>query len=247
MQSNFWWKITKKEQIKLVLSAFFGAIICLLSTTIGNFILIEIRFNILFSAYFGFTFILTGVYILLKTRILMNTNCDTQWTLKQKYLIYFASVIIASGIICFCLYFDQEWHKGLNYFIKIPLYVILGVSLSSSISYLTIDLINFLVGLTQQVQSRTIVETPNQIISFIFISSLIGFLQGLLFSSLDIEDVENKNISFRLVLFEEILLIPFILVLGSIGGFFNEYLRLKGSHLQSYTFEPINDPFTDEI
>lgn len=43
--------------------------------------------------------------------------------------------------------------------------------------------------------------------------------------------MENKNISFRLVLFEEILLIPFILVLGSIGGFFNEYLRLKGSHL----------------
>ncbi|CAD8212431.1 unnamed protein product [Paramecium pentaurelia] len=247
MQSNYWWKITKKEQIQLVISGLIGAIICLLSITIGNFILIEIRFNILFSAYFGLTFILTGVYILLKTKILMNNTINTQWTLKQKYLVCFASVIIASGLICFCLYFDQEWHKGLNFYTKIPLYVILGMSLSSTICYLTIDLINFFVGLTQKVQQRTIVETPNQIISFIFISSLIGFLQGLLFSSLDIEDVENKNISFYLIMFEELLLVPFIIVLGCIGGVFNEYLRLKGSHLQSYTFEPINDPFTDEI
>ncbi|CAD8108157.1 unnamed protein product [Paramecium primaurelia] len=195
--------------------------------------------------YFGFTFIITGLYILIRTKIFMNNN--TQWTLKQKYLVCFASVIIASGFICFCLYFDQKWHEGLNYFTKIPLYVILGVSLSSSICYLSIDLINLIFGLSQKVQYRTIVETPNQIISFMFISSLIGFLQGLLFSSLDIEDVENKTISFQLILFEELLLIPFILVLGSIGGFFNEYLRIKGSHLQSYTFEPIQDPFTDEI
>ncbi|CAD8211932.1 unnamed protein product [Paramecium octaurelia] len=247
MQSKFWWKITNKEYIQLLLSAFFGAIICLLSTTIGNFILIEIRFNLIFSAYFGFTFLITGVYILIRTKIFMNTNHITQWTLKQKYLVCFASVIIASGLICFCLYFDQKWHEGLNYFTKIPLYIILGVSLSSSICYLTIDLINFIFSFSQNVQNRTIVETPNQIISFIFISSLIGFLQGLLFSSLDIEDVENKTVSVGLILFEELLLIPFIVVLGSVGGFLNEYLRIKGSHLQSYTFEPIQDPFTDEI
>ncbi|CAD8182302.1 unnamed protein product [Paramecium octaurelia] len=247
MQSNFWWKITKKEQAQLVISGVLGAILCVLSTTVGNFILIEIRFNILFSAYFGLIFILTGCYILMRTKMLVNYRIFTQWTLKQKFVLSYAAVIILSGFTCFYLYFDQEWHQGLNFYSKIPLFVILGMSLNSTICYLIVDLINFFVGLTQKVQQRTIMETPNQIVSFIVISTTIGFLQGLIFSVLDIEDVENKTTSFNLVLFEELLLSPFIVVLGCLGGLFNEYLRLKGSHLQSYTFEPIRDQFTDEI
>lgn len=49
----------------------------------------------------------------------------------------------------------------MNYFTKIPLYIILGVSLNFSLTYLMVDLINFLYGFFQPTQHRSVVETPN--------------------------------------------------------------------------------------
>ena len=78
-------------------------------------------------------------------------------------------------------------------------------------------------------------------------STTLGFIYGLMFGIMDIEDIKNYHKLERKLLLEEQICTPIACLIGLIAGFINEYLRLKGSLYMPYTFENVIDPFTEEI
>ena len=78
-------------------------------------------------------------------------------------------------------------------------------------------------------------------------STTLGFIYGLMFGIMDIEDIKNYHRLERKLLLEEQICTPIACLIGLIAGFINEYLRLKGSLYMPYTFEHVIDPFTEEI
>ncbi|CAK64797.1 unnamed protein product (macronuclear) [Paramecium tetraurelia] len=230
------------ELIQLTASGVIGLIICLMASAIGNAVLVEISINIVFSAYFGICFIIIGILLLMRVN---NLPENSQLQKNKKFLQYFGIMVLSSGIICFCL--ERDWNKTMGYYTKIPLYVVLGVSLNFTLIFGFVDTINFVIGFFQQAWQRTLVETPNQIINALFISTLIGFIYGLFFSAMDIEDIRNFNKLESRLIFEEKLCMPIVGFLGLIGGVANEYLRIRGDKFMPYTFEQVKDPFTEEI
>lgn len=61
-----------------------------------------------------------------------------------------------------------------------------------------------------------------------------------------LKDIKNFYRLERKLMVEERMCMPIAAFLGSIGGFINEYLRIKGN-FKPFTFEKVDDPFTEEI
>ena len=69
---------------------------------------------------------------MMKTLRNLNTNYQNpdfiqvthKDTVRHKYLIVLASVLIASAFFSFCLHF--EFIKKMNYILKIPIFAVLG-------------------------------------------------------------------------------------------------------------------------
>lgn len=70
---------------------------------------------------------------------------DTEEMKKRKpFLFIFSVLVVLSGI--FCIFLEEHWCKKLRYGEKIPLYMVIAISLNFSIIFCITDLINFFLG-----------------------------------------------------------------------------------------------------
>ncbi|KOB89537.1 hypothetical protein PFDG_05086 [Plasmodium falciparum Dd2] len=86
--------------------------------------------------------------------------------MKQKVvknqLMILSGLIIFSGILCF--FFDRSWLFSLSPLTKVPIYCILGISISFALTFSLIDLINYLIGFIQGSITRPLIESVAQVI-----------------------------------------------------------------------------------
>eukprot|EP00922_Rhytidocystis_sp_ex-Travisia-forbesii_P033737 GHVS01050118.1.p1 GENE.GHVS01050118.1~~GHVS01050118.1.p1 ORF type:complete len:301 (+),score=49.25 GHVS01050118.1:283-1185(+) len=205
---------------KGVASATVGAVLGMITSLIVNCTLVEVSMSPFFAMYFGLLFISVGGVILWR----LNGNVSEQAQARKLQLMFFALLIILSGILCFVL--ERNWFIGLNRFAKVPIYVLLGISIAFALTFSLVDLINYTMGLVQHTLARPLVESKNQVYLVLCLSLVKGALFGLVFGVMDVEDEAAYH--FRLALLrEEHFCYPIGAVLGAVAGFGNEYLRQK--------------------
>jgi hypothetical protein len=97
-----------------------------------------------------------GALLLLQVR---NSNSDERMRHRQPYLLLFGLMVLLSGI--FCLFLEENWFMRLHFLEKIPLYMLIAISLNFSIIFSVVDLLNYLLGFCQKSWQKTMVETPS--------------------------------------------------------------------------------------
>ena len=123
---------------------------------------------------------------------------------------------------------------------KIPLYAILGISVSFALNFSIVDFINYFSSFCQSVYSEAIIETPKQVAAILGGSCFMGVVFGLIFGVMDIEDVNEYDIRYALMN-EEHYCYPIGMVIGGICGAYNEYIRKQNEYSRP------GDPFDQEI
>eukprot|EP00913_Durusdinium_trenchii_P031901 g29877.t1 len=166
-----------------------------------NLALIEISISPFFSMYFGVLFILVGCLIL--WRVLSHESPDPL-QMKRLHLSIFAGTIILSGALCFLL--DRKIFVGLAPWMKVPLYMTLGLAVAFALTFSIVDVLNYVIGFFQ--------------------NSAMGVVFGFTFGLLDVEDEEVYHMRVALMR-EEHYCYPMGILLGAISGFGNEYYRQK--------------------
>eukprot|EP00922_Rhytidocystis_sp_ex-Travisia-forbesii_P025739 GHVS01037752.1.p1 GENE.GHVS01037752.1~~GHVS01037752.1.p1 ORF type:complete len:295 (+),score=68.76 GHVS01037752.1:166-1050(+) len=205
---------------KGLVSALVGSVLGMLTSLIVNCTLVEVSLSPFFAMYFGLLFISVGAIILWR----INGNVSDHAQSRKLQLMFFALLIILSGVLCFVL--ERNWFIGLNRFAKVPIYVLLGISIAFALTFSLVDLINYSMSLFQHTLARPLVEAKNQVYLVLCVSLLKGALFGLVFGVMDVEDEASYHIRLAL-LREEHFCYPIGALLGALAGFGNEYLRQK--------------------
>lgn len=185
-------------------------------------------------------FIIIGVLILLRLRTM---SPDDAYSSRKPSLLLFSLLVIVSGFVSISL-LEHRWYQRFSALEKIPVYLLLGITLNFAIIFGFIDLINYLIGIFQTNYAKTVVESQVQICWVLLISVILGLIYGLIFGLLDVEDSKRFELQPNLV-HEEYACVPFAGVLGFVGGLVNEYLRIRGNKFAA--FQPVKDPFNEEI
>merc|ERR1712093_546253 len=109
---------------------------------------------------------------------------------------------------------------------KVPLYTILGVSVSFALTFSLVDLCNYVAGFQVSV-AKPLVESNEQVYLILIVSLIMGGIFGLVFGVMDVEDEVSFQIRLALKR-EEGYCYPVGAVLGGCAGFANEWLRQRG-------------------
>lgn len=80
---------------------------------------------------------------------------------KQNFFLISSILVILSGFTSFIL--DQSWFLLLNYIYKIPIYSFLGVSISFSLTFVVIDILNYIFHMIQNEYSKPVINSNNQV------------------------------------------------------------------------------------
>ena len=89
---------------------------------------------------------------------------------RKKYFMAFGGLIVFSGALCFVL--EQNWFMHLGVYVKVPLYGILGISISYALTFAIVDLVNYLSSYVPYF-TRTPVDNSEQILAVMGFSVLM--------------------------------------------------------------------------
>eukprot|EP00455_Lapot_gusevi_P020193 TRINITY_DN2145_c0_g1_i2.p2 TRINITY_DN2145_c0_g1~~TRINITY_DN2145_c0_g1_i2.p2 ORF type:complete len:237 (+),score=59.26 TRINITY_DN2145_c0_g1_i2:74-784(+) len=221
------------KAFKLALAFVVGGFLGGATSFIVNCTLIEISLNPFFSVYFGMLFTLIGGLFLCRVRSAGHP--------KPYVLVSFALLVLFSGILCFVL--EKNWFSSIGAGAKIPLYSILGVSVTFALLFSIIDLLNYCCASWQGEGTKPLIETETQVYLLAASALAMGSVFGLIFGLLDVED--EKLGSLRVALLrEQSICYPIGVVLGGLAACANQYLRENASE---YRFDPLaSDELDDE-
>ena len=181
-------------------------------------------------ADFGLLFLFIGVGVLWRVRSILQATASQ----SSSHAYVFGGLVIASGLACFIL--DENIFR-LSPVLKVPLYVMLGTSVTFAFAFCIVDLINVMgancsssfsgsAGRTAASSSKVgLLETAGQINLLLFVSAFLGCLFGLVFALLDIEDKRGAELRHVLLADELYFCYPVGVLAGGLTGWINNKLR----------------------
>jgi len=222
----------ESKNARIALAFVVGAVLGIGASFTVNATLVEISINDFFAVYFGMLFIIIAGILFWRVK-----SGDHP---KPYLLMGFSMMVMLSGLLCFIL--EKDWFIRMSPSLKVPLYSMLGISVCFALLFSVIDLINYCTGLCcQGPNSKPLVETETQVYLVVASAVLMGFLFGLVFGLLDIEDETLTHLKMALMR-EESICYPIGAVVGGTASAINQYLRDQS---QDYPFNPIQDDELD--
>lgn len=205
-------------------SMFVGGVLGIIISMVVNLALIEISISPFFSMYFGVLFTLVGSLIMWRV---ISHETEDPLQMKKLHLSIFAGTIIVSGALCFML--DRRMFVGLAPWMKVPLYMTLGLAVAFALTFSIVDLLNYILGFCQSSVAKPIVESSQQVYLVLVVSLAMGIIFGFTFGLLDVEDEQAYHIRVALMR-EEHYCYPMGIALGALAGFGNEHFRQKDDY-----------------
>ena len=95
-------------------------------------------------------------------------------------------LVLCSGFACFLL--EKDWFKRISYMLKVPLYMILGITLSFTISCSLVDIVTMGCDRCRENYKMPLVWAQQQIFLILAGAMVIGAAVGLMFGVMDVED-----------------------------------------------------------
>mmetsp|Transcript_19785 Transcript_19785/g.24121 ORF Transcript_19785/g.24121 Transcript_19785/m.24121 type:complete len:209 (+) Transcript_19785:362-988(+) len=177
-------EVSEQSKLRLFFAVLGGAGLGTVLSFLVNSALVEISLNSFFSFYFGLLFLFVGSLILYRVK--------SHETFQKRVGMYvFGFLVVVSGLIAFL--FEPHWMFDLSRASKVPLYSLLGMSISFALTFSVVDLFNFCGGQCYP-NSPGIIETGSQINLLLAMSVIMGLGYGILFGALDVGgDVEKMK------------------------------------------------------
>eukprot|EP00949_MAST-11_sp_MAST-11-sp1_P003144 g3144.t1 len=224
--------------LQKVVAAFLGGLYGVGVSWVVNCTLVEISLSEFFSVYFGILFILIGGITFYRVTA-EDGGSDRIDPARKPLLILFSAVVVLSGLLCFVL--DIQWFT-FSAATKVPMYTLLGVSVSFALVFSSIDLINVGVGFCCQKEGdAAIVESAKQVYLVLGLAVLMGAIFGLIFGLVDVEDAKGYDLRTSLLRVEGYCY-PIGLSLGAASALLNEKMRQNNN---GYRFDPLSQ--TDDF
>merc|ERR1712216_976675 len=98
----------------------------------------------------------------------------------------FGVAVGVAGVCCFGL--QEGWGTSMSTQSKIPIYFLLGTSLSFSVIFGFGEIVNMLVAHFVQGDTKPVFNSSRQIMLLVTMAATMGAIEGLVFGSLDAED-----------------------------------------------------------
>lgn len=215
-------RVLQYKSLQSIYAFIIGAVFGIFSSYTVNCTLVEITINSVFSTYFGILFILLGILIL--WRVLAGDH-TSQHTL-QSTLLLFSILVLICGCLCFIL--DSTYVKHLSYLHKLPLYIMLGISVAFALLFSCIDLLNYIIILFN-LSAKSFIANELQLYCMICTSILLGMTYGAIFGLLDVEDSKLSELQYILVRDESISSIIGAFISGC-AAVINTKLYNKSTH-----------------
>lgn len=133
--------------------------------------------------------------------------------------------VFFSGALCFLL---DEHMFTFGWTLKVPLYLMLGVSICFAFTFSAMDMVNWAVTVCQGAGARPLVETPVQVYLVLGTSVVLGAVFGFTFGFMDVEDARGVDLRTRLAQVESVCL-PIGAIAGAVAGVLNELLGSRAS------------------
>ena len=184
-------------------------------SVVVNNALIEISLTPFFAGIFGLVLLLLGSLML--WRKLWESH---DAPCMRLLVLAFSGLVLLSGFSCFLL--EKDWFKTIPPKAKIPMYMMLGVSLCFSVSFTAVDLLNaYHDRHSYDMRRRSLVSTPQQVGVVLTGAVAMGAAFGLMFGSMDVEDAVEKLRT------EERASLPIGVLIGGIEGAVNSVLAYR--------------------
>lgn len=198
----------------------------LLGVVIGwccNAAMVEISINAIFALYFGFFFLFLGGVITWRVMTFAQAA-------NKNALLFLSGLMAVAGLIC--VFYQRHWFFSLSAGFRVPIYTILGTSLSFSLSFAIAELLNYssasgipATALPQRAQSA-LVQTPKQVLLLAAASAVMGFLYGLIFGFAEVgKGVFTLHTLRSQFIHEERLCLPVGALIGATTGYLMDKWR----------------------
>jgi len=205
----------------VTLAAFIGSVLGMVIAFLVICTLVEISLSYFEAVLFGIILIMLGGFILARTL------CSSEALNERLYRIIlggFAVLVVISGLCCFAL--QENWHKSLSTHQKIPIYFLLGTTLSFSIIFGMGDIVNICGTRCTGEDDVPIFHTNAQIYLVVIAAVVMGAVEGLIFGCLDAEDDVYLHDQFQKT---REACVPLGGVTGAIVGILNQMFRHGGT------------------
>ena len=192
-----------------------GAVLGGCISVVVNNALIEISLTPFFAGVFGLVLLLLG------SLMLWRKLWESHEAPCMRFLVLsFSSLVLLSGVSCFLL--EKDWFKTISPRMKVPMYMMLGVSLCFSVSFTAVDLLNaYHDRHSYDMRRRSLVSTPQQVGIVLVGAVSMGASFGLMFGAMDVEDAIEKLRT------EERASLPIGVLIGGIVGGVNSVLAYR--------------------
>merc|ERR1711934_865340 len=206
---------------ELIIAAFIGSLVGMLIAFLVICTLVEISLSYFEAVLFGCILVLLGGFILARTMC----ATDQPERLYRIILGGFAVLVVLSGLCCFAL--QEDWHKNMTVHQKIPIYFLLGTTLSFSIIFGMGDIVNICGTRCTGEDDVPIFHSNAQIYLVVIAAVVMGAAEGLIFGCLDAEDDMYLHDQF---LKTRQTCVPLGGVTGAVVGILNQMFRHAGSN-----------------
>jgi len=185
-----------------------------------SFSLLEITQTLPFAVIFGIGFIILALALAWRIYHFIPI-------LSQKiFMLILAFTVLISGIASFFLL--KQWFPLFSSAMKIPLYAILGISFSFSLTFTFSEFIS--IGVCDKLCRTRFISRPlfgnsKLIFSLFGVAMLLGATYGVLFGILDVEnDSDERHTKLWDLTFK---CIPMGAIVGFLFGLINQIIRLN--------------------
>jgi hypothetical protein len=195
-----------------IASAAVGGVLGAIISVVVNNALIEISITPFFATVFGIVLVLLGGLMI--WRKLFEEN---QYPATRFLVLAFSTLVLLSGIACFLL--EKDWFNKIPPRAKIPMYMLLGISLCFAVAFSLVDLLNLYADRCSPfARGQPLVSSPPQIFLVLAGAIMMGASFGLMFGAMDVEDDDASHRKLRT---EERASLPIGFVLGATVGCLN--------------------------
>mmetsp|Transcript_4856 Transcript_4856/g.9622 ORF Transcript_4856/g.9622 Transcript_4856/m.9622 type:complete len:234 (-) Transcript_4856:105-806(-) len=210
------------DNLQYALSSSIGMVLGAFISLVVDSALFEIGESRVFAAIFGVCLMIIGGLIVWRVAP-VEGEVMSRW----RYMVFiFSSMVFTAGVCCFLL--EKNWNVGLNRWVKLPMYTLLGTALCFALTFSLLDLINNSLctgmGGAEALLGMQAIQSSKQVYVVLFSSVFMGGLFGSSFGLIDVEDDSRLHTRFDA---DQAI----NTVVGAVAGFLvggaNQYLRDK--------------------
>jgi uncharacterized protein YacL len=221
--------------VAVVASTVVGALLGMLVSFMVICSLVEISLSFFEAVMFGIVLTFVGGFMIWRATSMHEGQP------KPCFRVMMGGFGVAVGVAGVCCFGLQEgWGTSMSTQAKIPIYFLLGTTLSFSVIFGFGEIVNLCVAHCVSEETRPVFNSSKQIMILVVLTSIMGAIEGLVFGSLDAEDDVYLRKQFPET---NKVCIPLGACVGALMGFLNESLRNQPDQSNEAVGKDRTDPY----